>query len=571
MIVVIDDKRIKYYYNMTQTTYDLAFLEKNNCIIGYPLGNSFLTCNEFIDIISQSKSISYIESLMTTAIGDFYVFCKIDNYIYVISSPGCSGLFYNLENGILYLSDTIKELIKKKHSKIKFNDMEIVDAIIYGISNPFTTIENSIKRLSSAATLTIAKMGTYKIHGYLQYNIYQQSPIQYDLRMFDKEMVILEKRLEKRKSNISIMYSGGIDSAALICALRNLNITPVIYILEKDIGKVSTRYRAVRFCEELGLSTQIVVSDTLNDQYLAGDESCLPVFSPYTFNMYDEVAKYCSQKNMSELVISGESMDVLLGFGSIKRKKIEKYYGYIRECYKRYFHSRQFQKLLGFLSKFNSDIINNYFYSFLFRRKYTVPNFRHVNFPKQLNFVWNEYLEYKKEHVLTPMFPYGFNENGMNDIDFVTNRNAKIIKFYTYVSMALANIRHIESKYNTDILLPYAQGPVLKYLLNYQLKFNDIFFPKQFLLDYIKQKTGINYLGISTYPIQNLSIAKCRYIGTNKEYNERNKFNLDIVLDNIESYELKKQILKLSQNAAHSLQFREKIKQLSEFMSIFLN
>jgi hypothetical protein len=116
------------------------------------------------------------------------------------------------------------------------------------------------------------------------------------------------------------------------------------------------------------------------------------------------------------------------------------------------------------------------------------------------------------------------------------NRNAKIIKFYTYVSAVLENIRHVQSEYNMDVLLPYAQGPLLKHLLNYQLKLSDVFFPKQFLLDYIKQKTVNNYLCISTEPIQNLCIDNYAYLKINQKCERKNNINFDIVLDNIESY-----------------------------------
>jgi asparagine synthetase B (glutamine-hydrolysing) len=186
---------------------------------------------------------------MTTAMGDFYVFCNINNHIYVISSLGCSGLFYNLENGILYLSDSIEEIIKTKHTKINLMIWKIIDALIYGMPNPFTTIENNIKRLSPASTLIVNKSRTCKIYGYLQYNTYEQYSTPYNSKQFDESMQIIERKLREKKSNISIMYSGGIDSAALICAFKKLNIVPIIYILEKDIKKASTRYRAIRFCD----------------------------------------------------------------------------------------------------------------------------------------------------------------------------------------------------------------------------------------------------------------------------------------------------------------------------------
>jgi hypothetical protein len=61
MLMIIEGNRIKHNFNMAKSKCSLIIREGINYVMGYPLGNDLLTYNEFIDEISKSTSINYID------------------------------------------------------------------------------------------------------------------------------------------------------------------------------------------------------------------------------------------------------------------------------------------------------------------------------------------------------------------------------------------------------------------------------------------------------------------------------------------------------------------------------
>ena len=191
----------------------------------------FLTKNESIEILKKHlNDINYLKENIRDTIGSCqFILKKKNGDIDIFNSNESPGLFYGIEENILYIS-TDEIDVSKKLIKNDFIDYELVDYLFkhYNKRNSFHSVINGVKRLPTSYSLKVEKnlnLSTECIANINDYCTDKRSfkDLDSDFKYYLEETINFYYKNSKGTKVYSDL-SGGIDSTVVTIACKNKNI-----------------------------------------------------------------------------------------------------------------------------------------------------------------------------------------------------------------------------------------------------------------------------------------------------------------------------------------------------------
>jgi len=460
---------------------------------------------ETIDILSKSNTIDELVENIRYIVGKSWFYFKDNNDFYFISTATAAPYFFYKKDNKLYFSHIeshIHSLAAKNNEKI--NPYELYDLLKLTRKEMTTygAFFKNVKKIPYGHVLKIDKK-----HNFLFYSYFTKKDkysIKRNYHNFKKILESTAKLYADSDQNLYI-YLGGIDSLVVCLSVKQFteNIHPVTY---HQVGNGSTdggkfRKLARIYKDAFDVDMDLVFADRYSKKLRKmRDHLCKfnssNQFRWDSFMYYSIIDKFSNCKNC--VFLTGMPFDSIYGINFTKNP-----FWYINADIGRYFYTKTYQNHLnGFLNKrirssFNKKTDLNpkkeYIYSLADPSQYMshgLPVIKNDAIFSNDDF-FNKYLQYKEKNYLISAF------NDLSVVDKLNgreiNKKFRILRHFQSALLHYRNIASIDnySRHKTSFFP--GEGPLVNFLLDFQLGFKDVFLGKRYLHEYVREKTGKSY------------------------------------------------------------------------------
>ncbi len=439
--------------------------------------------------------------------------------IIIITSPGfCGGYKYQSKNGII-LATVLSDLLEKSKETIEINEAVLERSLNVDPTHnlPTQTVFMGVERLLPAMILEISGNEVISEKSYLTMDV--EAPLSFT-EALEETIQCLLKNYDPEQ--ITLMYSGGIDSSTLFAGLDKFS-NGKFKLLSFDYRNFTNHpLRAKRIADEMGYKVEeadfIKISES--DEYCEKLEQLLEkdIINPYNPSW----AVPSRSGNKEEIVISGQNFDSL-AILDMRRQQLSRTLYLLKT---------------GNIISAGLDILWNIQFSDFFLNE----NFRKI----YLSLIPAKYGE-EKGRADFLSFLQGFISTGKpgriktSDRDLtekaidsfykiVSTNNQSLLTDILYYYYYQFNCSHLITKFtlntNVELILPALNGPIRSYFFNQKRNLFTILSPKEELIRSFNDITGRNF-----YKLINGRELKNRRTSSLKKRNsrllERNIFLLD--------------------------------------------
>ena len=552
---------------------DLKKITIHGNLMGWTDGDKILDFDEtkkFFKKILEENSINTIEVFMKGIVGSCIVEILKNNEIYFFASCASSGFYWlnekevlNFERNYLVSNDEGKFFRYSLRNGHELSDGAIMNAILSHqsvIRAPFFGLMEGTYRCQPGFYV---KFSTDRpiIKSFIIDDV-SKSRVQQDIKL-SKKMRSLSKIYfqysKLRKSKVHVSFSGGVDSTFLLINFKNAlcidnhghyikrDKIPELKIA-KEIAKITKSkinfvdphknfsYLDVRKRAAIGLST------------LNGIHYMKHSFQSSPFERDDLVER---------LLLTGQNSDTMFHIDTFAASSFTT--GIIR-----------FLKMSsGIFARFKTTII--YYKFLLILRFFDNENFIPENIKKTFTYLSEHgsidislspninkiIVDYKYKNYVLPFDNWLKNEfypnlsNKSVTSSEKINQVARIARWLRTIGNFHQQYQNISTFEKTIICTPFSEGPIATELLTYKLGLIDIFNPKIFLHNLIKNNLGISYENVRKkvlggrlidFPFEALKLVKKFLIRVIRKFNNNISMNNprpDDIVNDIDLYNLR--------------------------------
>ena len=280
-------------------------------------GQDFKTDHSDTEVVLKGIGLEGLEFVKKLR-GQFsiYFYDPNKNLVYLIRDRiGQKPLYYSITNNEILFSSNLKSIVELKEDKAPVSNESIFEYLVYGATKSPNTIYENIFKLPPATFLEInlnnldqssSPVDYWKITNYLN-----EKKFDFDeFKNIFEESVLLRSKADVPISNF---LSGGIDSTAIVKAMKNsnepLNTFNISFenkkIDESKYAKIvsdkySTNHQIIHIKNNFSVNEVFKIISNLDEPY--GDPSYIP-----NFIISKEMSKYF------KVAMSGDGGDELLG------------------------------------------------------------------------------------------------------------------------------------------------------------------------------------------------------------------------------------------------------------------
>ena len=479
------------------------------------------------DTINLIKRETFgIEFICRNLIGSCYIIIEKDSHISIFCSSTAPSIYYVQDKDKLHFFNTEIDIYKNFGKIEQIDEDQIIAHIISHhilMRTPFDSLFKNIKKSPPGSTITVKKNNLVKTDLYIMRSIISlnENKPSNNFKKQVKEFSFLIENIIQLQANyyknrkLILSKSGGLDSSVLASVLKskNIKITDSIYIpynehssSKNSLAKLICNYLDLP-CSELSPSK---ISSSTNKLRAISSLNSLPgsqylYFTP-EFNSKSEIEKniYISGQNLDTLYSVDNFSPGTLSVGFEKLKKT------IMKSRLRFLYTKTSLQLLSFKSKLMKRILNLIFRSDvdLNFKNFLITNSTQIRehvFPlKELTSEYdipiNIYAKYKNHRYNKLALPFlklikvKSDKTDIEDLPYrLKNHYLRILRFLRTVQNVTTMYHNLSTIENRVRILPYNEGPMVEYFLNYNLTLNDTVRIKRILKKYFKDNVGLNH------------------------------------------------------------------------------
>lgn len=472
------------------------------------------------DLFKKAANLPAVEKLMRSSLGAFYLVLKDKSGIYLLASASSPGIFYTKTDESIYFSTDEDDIFKKFGRRENIDELHLLNCVAsnsLAIRLPFTTIFKNIFRVPCGGFVKIksdfdAENGIFilKNSDEVEKTVRGLS-FKEDLRRFS---FLIENSLKlivdyNRNNEIALSKSGGIDSAVLLAALKKANINFVPYHipfngeydLTTKLAKIVTGFSGYQ------LSITKVKEPNTTSLGERAKFGLGMIHGPLhmQFNHKD----YEADHQRPVISINGQNADSVYFMDTFAPCSIfiglQRLIPILKTVRKRVYYNGLFlRKKRPFWIRFwpfsvGRDKLHAIFADYLVST--SLPVNEHVvpldqklksSLPPQID---AKLRELRMEFFYKPLISiankkYGIDVN-KSDPDFkIKNHVLRVFRWFRTMQNAPVNFYNTGRYENIKRVLPYSEGPISDFFLNYMLGFKDMFFIKRLSFAYFESVIG---------------------------------------------------------------------------------
>lgn len=471
-------------------------------VYGAILGNEVKNKSELIVLIQKAlNNQDKLDSLVSNAIGDFYliVFKKGDMTVYAsMSAP--SLFYYKAPNLDLYFSNQEYDIYTKYGLESHLDESELIVHILshHILSrNPFHSLYKEIKKVIPGSRLTWSQSTETRFLYFLnsRYNLGKfkdkQARFSFLLEQTSKTL------LESIEGEVLLLKSGGIDSSTILAAVQNIKCLHVPYSGEDHPTVKMAKEIANDFGNKLVLAS-VDKNANLNKLKL----KAISGFATIPGLQYLHTGVSFGEKGNKRYALSGQNLDTLYYVDTFA--PLSNVTGYNRDVYTLlkfpqrsiYFwmyHSRNWRFLLKPI--LGSDHKFSKFSEFLkllsiSREEHTVLNTKE-KYPKEIETLRKIYVKNREEHLYKTSKAILEDHYKKSLDEFSTDEKLRSIKAFRWcrtVHNVPTTYQNLKDSDLFERVILFNHGPLATYFLNYKISFREMMTIKPLNHAYFRKK-----------------------------------------------------------------------------------
>lgn len=455
-------------------------------IVGDPIHDS---TEALLDLYTESE-VEYLRQEMSRSVGDYVLVDGRGSSTKLITSPMFTGGYVHTVENTTY-ADNLGAILRNASTESIQLDPDRLHHYLSGegASLPYSTVFSDIVKVQSGMRMTV-DADNHKLWSYFD---------EVDLTShedFESVGRRLAQAFSEHYSNVSILFSGGIDSGLLYAFLaETTDANPNLLTFDWP-GPSNNKKQAKSLAAELGEELSIVDFshglDTEREAVLSSQEKNMKtdlvnINSPYFGITPEDIPR-------DGVVLSGQN------FGEISALHMK------QQQFKLHYRLQN-QSDFGGLSEIFLDeakrLARNVLFTDVYRRNSSLRKF--------LIWVLKRYFSERRSSDKQEAIPAGFisssfpnffrsfsEKSALNELDRIETANLPIDSFlvhYIYAVFSNANraVKVDKSDSSSPILLPGSSGPAISYMLGRGQTLGDAYFPKREYYKTFESLTAVDY------------------------------------------------------------------------------
>ena len=466
-------------------------------------------------LVNVIRSEEFVK-LLRCSVGAFFVVLRKGNDIQVFASPASSGLNFAERDGVWFFSNVESEFFKRFGSREDVSEEMLFNAVFsnaLSVRMPFNSIFKNVKRCSCGSFVQIVG-GEAKVRSFLLKSKAElkegkiEQNFKKDLEDFSFLMESTLKLLVDyyRDQKILLSKSGGIDSSVLLVALKRIGSNATVYhVPYHGLNDLTVRL-AKEITAGVGFDLKIRDESKVNfESLVARARSGLgvihaPAFFRFNHFTYDEGSKHVD--------LMGQNADSLYAIDTFAPCSIytglNRWIPVLKGVKNRIYYSEAFlnpEKRRFWIRfwpfKVSKTKMLKSFEDYL--KSTAVPAGEHVvplgeNKAKNLSeSLAGKVSGFKESYLYEPVLNMG--REAFDDFEdfLVKNHLIRVLRWYRTIQNAPANYHNSAQFEGNNKIIPYSEGPIADFFLNYLLRMKDVFYIKRLSYAYFKKHVGRSY------------------------------------------------------------------------------
>tara|TARA_B100000963_G_C22593019_1_gene656438 strand:- start:69 stop:1673 length:1605 start_codon:yes stop_codon:yes gene_type:complete len=300
------------------------FIKNINSSIFYNSTKNF--ANDFMKKNFKLPSLNLLKDFLNNYVGFNNFIYEDSNYIIcAVDKLNSDNIFYSIKNKILYLSNDIKEILKKNKYEFNIDETSYQDTKITGYVLGKKTIIEEIKTLRAGELLFIdKKLSDIKVDQYFQFYspctaFKKRSDLIEELKVIEDK--IFDDLIKRNKDKIILLaLSGGLDSRYVLTSLLNRNVKNIVtysyghkknfdsFVSQKISKKLNVKWK---FYETSNESYKKIYNSNLRDDYwnFADQGTMAP-----NLYFFEAVKKISEEYDVNKItIVNGQAGDFITG------------------------------------------------------------------------------------------------------------------------------------------------------------------------------------------------------------------------------------------------------------------
>lgn len=285
------------------------------------IGHTFLTDTDTEVVLVAWEQWGYHSLDKFVGMFSFAMFNNFDNSLTCVRDAfGIKPFFYTFENGNFYFASEIDSIKVLKNKKVELNVQASYDYLVHGVyDSKETTFFKDIKHLLPAYIMRI-DLSENKIVEYKKWwtpTIKENKGISFNDAVDKVREEFLSNLKMHMRSDVSIgaALSGGVDSSAIVCAMRH--IEPDIEINTFSYIAKNSRANEEKWVDLVNKNTNSIENKiSTNSHELIRDIDKLIVSQGEPFGSTSIYAQYrvlqCAQEKGIKVMLEGQGADELI-------------------------------------------------------------------------------------------------------------------------------------------------------------------------------------------------------------------------------------------------------------------
>ena len=517
----------------------------NGEIIGGKYNNQIYSSEHILKLlVAPQGTPDIIHDILRGTVGNFTVFYVYDSKISAYTSPGGRGFVYTIKSNTVVISDEESNIYPFLNAK-KLNSFDTLEAVLFGWKSPFLTVFENITNIPGGQAVNISNLKVSQ-HSYLlksekeilECHKGDNTTSYYD---FKSSLDDTSKLISSKYPNPHLLLSWGIDSSSILLSFLKCGANPHVITGSNTVDESSwgnwDKVYSTNICKKLDISdTQVkfdFTSPQLRDFRDYVYKHVFVTLSNWPASMHIGILYHLIKlENQGVDVLCGEMMDAIYGVHFTKSPfRWSNLKTSLLDTRLRLFYSNIYQytilnqsKLIEncTIGKYRKKLGSNmmypsyleYIYSHMIPDKtMPIPVISDKTLPSELTCSLENYLNYKVgsfcENILGKEKSEGILHGSISGV--YLNHIVKTIRYYYYNAVTLNSFYQLEKLENIRYRFPATSGPMLDFLLSFQMSYPHLFAPKRFCYRYFKEVMGYGHDKLKPYSKTNSRVSVSRY------------------------------------------------------------
>lgn len=472
---------------------------------------------------------SQLKSFMPNIVGScIFILIDKNSEITFFSSFSSSGLFFSRINNNIKLStheECLTQLVDKDNKDIDEDEL-LANMTLHTIfcRSPFKTFLKKVTRVPAGAYIQIDVKDNYKTKRGILFNRTEIDQSQRDQYFKNLLNGVLELQAKYYKENLYLFFSGGIDSSLLLSATKKIkkNIK-AIFIPYHGVRSRAT-YTASFVSKILKTNLAITKMGILDDSFIKSSaQSGFGTLSGMQYLGAGNRVDHLDLADKTINVLSGQNADTLFHIDTFAPASTvvgyKRFIANISARKKRYIYSDSSLTNIKSFNKFN-NILEHIASSldehegFNSSNKIIESNIKKLIRTHKINHSYTPILDILDEE-------YSIKENFSSSDSGSKIFSLKVMRWFRTVQNVPVNYLNLSKASKINRLIPYTEGPIANFAINYKILPSDHFFEKRiiywlfFKLSKLNYRLIVNLAFIANFP--RLIFDKIQFLFFKKE------------------------------------------------------